>query len=364
MRILILNWRDPKNPRAGGAEAFTFEVARRLVAIGDEVEWFSASFPGAIPEENLEGIRLVRAGKQWTVHWHAFARYRDSVRKRFDVVIDEVNTMPFFTPLWSQIPRWMLMFQLAREVWWYETPFPLNALGFAAEPQYLKFYRTTPVLTISSSTEDDLRRLGFTGPVTVLPIAIEPIAEPLGQKLKVPTFLFVGRLVPSKRIPDILRAFAAFRRETGDGQLWLIGDGDQRYVKQLEHQAATLKVTGSTHFFGRVSAKEKHERMAAAHLLLMASVREGWGLSTTEAAACGTPSVVYDSPGLRDAVKHGETGLVVTPSPDALARAMLQLWNDEALYQHMATAASQSARLLSFDATTALFRMAIARSKG
>jgi glycosyltransferase involved in cell wall biosynthesis len=362
MRILILNWRDPKHPRAGGAEAFTFEVARRLVATGDEVEWFSASFPGATAEEDLEGIRLVRAGKQWTVHWHAFTRYRDSVSKRFDVVIDEVNTMPFFTPLWSHTPRRMLMFQLAREVWWYETPFPLNALGFAAEPQYLKCYRTTPVLTISKSTEDDLRRLGFTGPVTVLPIAIEPISEPLGQKPEVPTFIFVGRLVPSKRIPDILRAFAAFRRETGDGQLWLIGDGDPRYVKRLEQQAAALQVAGSTHFLGKVSAPEKHDRMAAAHMLLMASVREGWGLATTEAAACGTPSIVYDAPGLRDAVKHGETGLVVPPSPEAMAKAMLQLWNDESAYQRMARAAAQSARMLSFDATTALFRGAIAGS--
>jgi glycosyltransferase involved in cell wall biosynthesis len=362
VRILILNWRCPRNPRAGGAEAFTFEVARRLVAEGDEVEWFSATFPSAPATEELDGVQLVRKGRQWTVHWDAYRHYRHSIGERFDAVIDEVNTVPFFTPLWCGIPRWMLIFQLAREVWWYESPFPLNALGYAAEPQYLKCYRTTPVLTISNSTEADLRHMGFSAPITVLPVGVEPIVEPVGKKLSVPTFLYVGRLVPSKRVGDIVRAFAAFHQETRDGQLWLIGEGKESYVRQLKAVAAALNVVENVQFCGRVSAGEKHQRMAAAHLLLMASVREGWGLATTEAAACGTPSVVYDAPGLRDAVRDGETGRVVSPTPRAMAKAMLQLWNDPALYRRMAAAATESARRLSFDATTALFRGAIGQA--
>jgi len=362
MRILILNWRDPKNPRAGGAETFTFEVARRLVEAGDEVEWFSAAFPGAAAEEEVEGIRLVRQGRQWTVHWKAFGHYRNSHSKRFDILIDEVNTMPFFTPLWSDIPKRMLVFQLAREVWWYESPFPLNALGYAAEPQYLKVYRKTPVLTISKSTENDLRHLGFSGPITVLPIGIEPSREDAERKLSVPTFLFVGRLVPSKQVPDILRAFSLFHQEIGDGQLWLIGDGNESYVRQLKRQAVDLGVADKVEFCGRVSADEKAQRMSAAHMLLMSSVREGWGLATSEAAAFGTPSVVYDAPGLRDAVKDWETGRVVPPLPAELAKAMVQLWNDQPLYRRIAAAAKESVRRLSFDATASLFREALARA--
>jgi glycosyltransferase involved in cell wall biosynthesis len=362
MRILILNWRDPKNPRAGGAETFTFEVARRLVKAGDEVEWFSAGFPGAPAQEEVEGIRLVRQGKQWTVHWKAFGHYRNSHSKRFDVVIDEVNTMPFFTPLWSDIPKRMLVFQLAREVWWYESPFPLSALGYAAEPQYLKLYRKVPVLTISDSTERDLRRLGFTGPITVLPIGIEPLREQEQKKLAVPTFLFVGRLVPSKQVPDILRAFSIFHQEIGDGQLWLIGDGNESHVQQLKRQAAELGLADKIVFCGRVSADEKAQRMSAAHMLLMASVREGWGLAISEAASFGTPSVVYDAPGLRDAVKDMETGRVVPPSQKELAKAMVQLWNDQALYRRIAEAARESVKRLSFDATASLFREALGRT--
>src|SRR5438309_1221353 len=165
MRILILNWRCPKNPRSGGAELFTHEVAKRLVALGDEVEWFSASFRGASAEEDLDGVQIVRAGSQWTVHLHAFRRYRRRLKSRFDIVIDEVNTIPFFTPLWADVPVVMLIFQLAREVWWYESGFPVNALGFLAEAHYLRAYRNVPVITVSASTKGDLRSLGFRGEI-------------------------------------------------------------------------------------------------------------------------------------------------------------------------------------------------------
>ncbi|TMD30497.1 MAG: glycosyltransferase family 4 protein, partial [Chloroflexi bacterium] len=134
LRILILNWRCPTNPQAGGAEFVTFEIARRLVQFGNSVEWFSATFPGAPSEETLEGVHIVRGGRQWTVHWSAFRHYRGNTSKNFDVVVDEVNTIPFFTPLWAGIPVVMLIHQLAREVWWYEAPFPLNTVGFLAEP--------------------------------------------------------------------------------------------------------------------------------------------------------------------------------------------------------------------------------------
>src|ERR1700726_624485 len=141
MRILILNWRCPANPKAGGAEILTFEVARRLVSSGDEVEWFAAGFPGSLPEEMVEGIHFVRAGRQSTVHWRAYRRYRGQLRNRFDIVIDEVNTVPFFTPLWANIRSVMLIYQPAREVWWYESRFPLSAIGYLLEPIYLQFYR-------------------------------------------------------------------------------------------------------------------------------------------------------------------------------------------------------------------------------
>jgi glycosyltransferase involved in cell wall biosynthesis len=340
------------NPRAGGAEFVTFEIARRLVQQGHSVEWFSASFRGADPEETFEGIRIVRAGRQWSVHWCAFQRYRGKLARDFDVVIDETNTIPFFTPLWSDIPMVMFIHQLAREVWWYETSFPLSALGFVAEPLYLRIYRHVPVLTVSSSTRDDLRRLGFKGSICILPEGLEPITEVQVDRPSTPAFLYVGRLAPSKRVADIIRAFARFCTSVESAELSLLGDGPEGYVQQLRNLAASLGVSEQIRFLGRVSRSEKHHEMARAHVLLLASVREGWGLVVTEANALGTPAVAYDVPGLRDSIRHDQTGLLTRPSPDALADAMIRLWVDRNLYRRLAAGAVAWSSAFSFDNMT------------
>jgi glycosyltransferase involved in cell wall biosynthesis len=364
MRILFLNWRDPKHPRAGGAELFTYGIARWLVSNGDSVEWFSASFPGASAEEESDGVRFIRAGRQWTVHWQAFRRYHKNLRSRFDVVIDEVNTIPFFTPLWADVPATMLIHQLAREVWWYESPFPISVIGFVTEPLYLRCYRHANVVALSSSTAGDLRRLGFKGRITIVPAAVEPGSTGPSTKLETPTFLYVGRLAPSKRVDHIIRAFHGFRREYGAGQLWLIGDADNRFAKKLKALVHELGLGEAVRFLGRVSAHEKFLRMAEAHILLMASVREGWGLAISEAAACGTPSVVYDVPGLRDAVQHEKTGLVLPPYPLNMTDGMLRLVRNQELLHRLASAAVEQSRSLSFDNSATILRRAIVTSAG
>jgi glycosyltransferase involved in cell wall biosynthesis len=322
--------------------------------MGHSVEWFSASFPGAPAAEDMDGIRIVRAGRQWTVHMHALNRYRGSIRNHFDVVIDEVNTMPFFTPFWAGIPTYMLIFQLARKVWWYESPFPISAIGYAIEPLYLMVYRHTPAFTISRSTEQDLRRLGFKGAITLIPIGIEKVASAPRAKADTPTFLYVGRLAPSKRIGHMLDALAQFRKATGIGTLWLVGSGSDGYRRSLVKRVHRMNLEDSVVFWGRVSSHQKLRLMTEAHALLMTSVREGWGLVVTEANACGTPAIVYDVPGLRDSVRDGSTGLVVAPKPSALSEAMIRLTTDAGLYSRLVAEGRRWSATISFDDATRL----------
>jgi glycosyltransferase involved in cell wall biosynthesis len=112
-----------------------------------------------------------------------------------------------------------------------------------------------------------------------------------------------------------------------------------------------MRVEHDVHFLGWVSTSEKHRRMAQAHALLMASVREGWGLVVIESNACGTPAIVYNVHGLRDAVRNGDTGLVVEPTPTALARAMQQLVTDERLHAQLRKGARSFGETFSFDLT-------------
>ena len=335
-------------------------MLRRLAARGDQVEWFAASFPGAAPQTELDGIRVIRGGRQWSVHWEAYRRYRGQLRGRFDAVIDEVNTMPFFTPLWAGIPSFMLIFQLAREVWWYESRFPINAAGFAIEPLYLRAYRRTPVFTISNSTEVDLRKLGFRDRITVVPIGIEPVQVDPVPRGSTPMLLYVGRLAPSKRVHDLLDALDLLRREFPSARLALVGDGPPAYVERLHRLAARLGIANAVEFCGRLPAAEKHRRMAAADALLMASAREGWGLVITEANACGTPAVVYDVAGLRDAVRNEETGLVVPPAPANLAAAVTRLLKDAGLRDRLGAEARRWSATFSFDRAAEIIREGIA----
>jgi glycosyltransferase involved in cell wall biosynthesis len=333
-----------------------------MAAAGDEVEWFCGSFPGALPEEDVDGVHVVHSGRQWTVHWKAFQRYRGRLRGHFDLVIDEINTMPFFTPLWADIPRLTLIFQLAREVWWYESRFPVNAVGYVAERVYLMGYRRIPAVTISRSTESDLRRLGFRGDITVVPIGIEAGFAIQHPKSSTPTFVYVGRLARSKRLDHVIRAFALFRSAVGTGHLNIIGTGEPGYIGSLRRLVAGLDLHEYVTFAGHLSRNDKYRLMSQARALLLASVREGWGLVVTEANSCGTPAVVYNVPGLRDSVRHGQTGLIVDSSPGAMAEAMMRLESDSALYARLANEAKAWSRGFTLERLTVRMREEIAHA--
>ena len=164
------------------------------------------------------------------------------------------DKVPFFTPFWAGIPVVMFIHQLAREVWWYEARFPLSTIGFLAEPLYLRCYRDVPVLTVSASTQDDLRRLGFKASITIVPEGIERVEGPSTSHPAAACFLYVGRLAPSKRIEHMIKALARFRQSTGRGTLWLAGSGPVRHQESLTRLAERLGIEESVKFCGRVSA--------------------------------------------------------------------------------------------------------------
>lgn len=354
--VVIFNWRDITHPQAGGAERVTHEVARRWVRDGHEVTLFTAAYPGAMPHDVIDGVSVVRRGSQTTVHLAARRYYEVNWRGRCDLVIDEVNTIPFFTPLYVREPVLMLNHQLAREVWMYEAPFPVNVVGFAIEPLYLQAYRHTPVMTISRSSRDSLRVLGFQGPFYIVPMAVDTPAlaalPPLAMKDEGLVLLFVGRVVPSKRVHDIVRALGRLHASgRTEARLWIVGGWDNAYRRFLTRLIGSLGLTEAVTFFGRVDGATREDLMQRAHLCVMASIREGWGLVVTESARLGTPSVVYDVPGLRDSTIDGVTGRVCAPAPSAMASSIASLVADSEAYDQMRRVAWETASALNWDTT-------------
>jgi len=311
MRILVCNWRDGSHPQAGGAEVYTEEVLSRWAAAGHEVTLFSAAQADRPEEETVRGVRRVRRGHRFGVYGAAKHWYRQHGEGQFDLVIDEVNTRPFFAHRWADAPVVALYHQTCEEIWSYEMPFPASWLGRRVlEPRWLKAMRGVPALAVSESTRDSLAAFGVTDTI-VVPEGIEP-AVPLDvPKADVPTLVHCSRLVPYKRADHVIEAFRLARTRLPDLRLVMVGDGPQ-----MQHLRANAPE--GVEFVGFVSADEKRRLMASAHAIVMASVREGWGLVIAEAAALGTPAIAYDRPGLRDAVRAAE-GTLVPPSPAAMA---------------------------------------------
>ena len=238
MRVLLLNWRDVRSPRAGGAEHLTHEVASRLVAAGHQVTWFTSRPPGTAAFERIDGIGIVRRGTELTTRFFAPAFAR---RAEFDVIVEQINTLPYFAPAWARAPTVLWINQIAREVWWYEAPLPAAVLGYAVEPVYLRAYRQVPVLTISASTRDDLRRLGHRGRIDVMPMAVDtPAVESLVAKTLTGRLVAVGRLTPSKRYDHAIRAVGILRRSHPQASLTIAGEGrDRRAARATRGRAGS-----------------------------------------------------------------------------------------------------------------------------
>ncbi len=358
MRILILNWRDVRSPRGGGAERVTHDVARRLSDRGHEVFWLSSAAAGLPEEETIDGVFVVRRGSEATTRLHARAFAR---RVRPDVVLEEINTLPYLAPLWSSAPVVLYMNQLAREVWWYEASLPIALAGWLAEPLYLQAYRRCSAVTISRSSRDDLRRIGIGGQIWVAPMTVDvPQAPEPAPRARTGALIAVGRLTPSKRYEDAIRALAQLRETHTAAELTLVGDGRSR--DDLRSLAAKLGLAEHVHVTGRVSEQEKIDLLDTADVLVGTSVREGWGLTVTEAAARGIPSVVYDIPGFRDSVVDGRTGLLVSPEPAALAAGVAHLLDDELAFDRLRRAAWADVAGRDREAAAGAFELALARA--
>jgi len=356
----MLNWRDPWHPKAGGAEHLTLRILERLVPRDWVVEWFSAAYTGAPLEETRNGIRFVRRGTALSVHWEAFRRYRKTCE--FDVVVDQINTIPFFSPLYIKKTRIANIQQLARDVWFYEAPFPLSLIGYISEPMYLQVYRSSPVVTISASSASSLRVLGFRGSITVIPMAVDELSQAVVPPKKNPrSIVVIGRVTPSKRIPHALHAAAMLAERGWDGTLSIVGSGLPSYVNRLREIARELRIEDRIVFHGRVTNERRSELLAEASLLWMCSVREGWGLVVTESARNGTPAVVYDVPGLRDSVVTEQTGLVVPATPRALCEGTERVFKE---FDRFAAAALSESSKLSWEKTASAFERALIEAMG
>lgn len=312
--VLVLNWRDIRHSQAGGAEQYMHEISRRWVNNGVRVTWFTARDDGQAAEEVIDGIRILRGGGPLSIYGQAALRLLRA-SGQFDAVVDCQNGIPFFSPLF--LPRGIPIVQLVHHVHQeqFRTRFspPLAAVGRFLEGTGAKaVYGQRAIVAVSPSTRLELRKLGFTGPIHVVPNGTIDIPPMVGDRAPEPTIAVVSRLVPHKRLDLLLGQFAVAARTVPNLKMDIVGDGPER--ARLQQLAMDLGLDHAVTFHGYQPNEVRDRLLGRAWLTASMSASEGWGCSVIEAAAWGVPCLALRVPGIRDSVVDGKTGwLVDTP---------------------------------------------------
>lgn len=338
MKILILNWRDPWHPKSGGAELVTMEHAKGWVKKGHSVTWLTSWYKGASANETRDGMHIVRRSGSLLIYLYGFLHVI-KYGSAYDVIVDEFHGLTFLSPLATHTPVVAFIHEIADEIWDYMAPFPLSVFGKFLEKFMFRFYKNVYFWTDAESTILELQSLGISRNRCIAipcPLPTQPPTIPSFMKNKQFTCIFVSRVVAMKGIEEVIKAFSYIRKEVKDANLCIVGSGDERYIRKLRSLVDKLFLDNSVIWYGKVSEEMKYKLLAESHLLLHASVKEGWGLVVLEAASVGTPSIVYNVNGLRDVVQHNKTGIIVSDNnPILLAKEAIKLYKDQSKYKHI-----------------------------
>jgi len=208
LKILVINWQDWKHPLAGGAEVHLYEVFKRIKERGHNVTILSCDEYGLKKRESENGIEILRKGKREFFNFYIYAGIKEFLKKRrFDVIIDDINKIPFYTPLFTKKPVVAIVHHLFRKAIYKETSFLPAFYVYLTETLIPCVYRNTTFIAVSLSTKKDLINLGIPEEnIHVVENGINlSLYKPLGLKRE-PMVLYVGRIKKYKSIEHLLYA--------------------------------------------------------------------------------------------------------------------------------------------------------------
>jgi len=310
MRILIFNWRDMRHVYAGGAEKYIQKIAEKWVIQGNQATIFSGNDGFSSFNEIVNGVAIVRRGGFYFVYLWACLYYFIYFRSRYDLIIDCHNGIPFFTPCYAKEPVYCLMHHVHQEVFRRSLIKPLAWIALFLEKALMPLvYRRVKFITVSESSRKEIYDLGLgrMGISIVNPGVDLDFLRP-GEKSPYPLILYLGRLKKYKSIDILIKAFNVVLAEVPEARLVIAGSGEEK--ERLEKLAANLQLSSKVSFAGKVTEEEKLSLLQRAWVTVNPSFMEGWGITTTESNACGTPVVASNVPGLVDSVVNPHTGLL------------------------------------------------------
>jgi len=353
--VVILNWRDTRNPEGGGSELFVERLAGGLAAQGRPVTIVCASWPGAPHEEHVGGVRVLRRGGRLGVYLRAFLLYATGRVGPHEVVVDVQNGLPFFAALYARAPVVVLVHHVHREQWGVVLP-PLPArFGWWVESRLApRVCRGASYVAVSESTRQELVGLGVEpGAIAIVHNGTDPPAVAAPPRTPYPSVCVLGRLVPHKRVELALEAAAHLRGRLPGLKVSVAGRG--WWEPQLREAVARLGLEDTVELLGFVGEQAKQALLARSWVLAMPSVKEGWGLAVMEAASHATPTVAFRSAGgLAESVVDGRTGLLAD-GPHEFADHLERVLSDRPLRERLGAAAQERAEGFTWQQATAAF---------
>jgi glycosyltransferase involved in cell wall biosynthesis len=352
-RVHLLAWRDLDDVEAGGSEVHAHEVASRWANAGIEVTLRTSHADGHPSSVGRDGYRVVRRAGRYSVFPRAIGSELLGRHGPRDGLVEIWNGVPWMTPLWARGPRVVFLHHLHKQMWRLVLP---DNPGLARTGELLErrlappLYRRTTIVTLSESSRHELiDEQGFSADrVRVVEPGIAARFSPGGEKSPHPLVVAVSRLMAPKRFDLVLRAAAHAREACPDLQLVIVGKGEER--ERLEALVHRLDAEEWVTFAGYLDDHALVDLYRRAWVLTSGSVAEGWGMTITEAAACGTPAVVTDIAGHRDAVHHDVSGLLA-PDERALTQDLTAVLTDASLRSRLSRGALERASALTWDAT-------------
>jgi glycosyltransferase involved in cell wall biosynthesis len=357
LKILAVNWEDLANPQAGGAEVHLLEILKRIAGRGHRVTLLCSSFPGAKKTEESDGIRIIRRGSRYNFNLVAPFAFKALLKEqKWDIVIEDINKIPFYTPLYHRLPLLVVIPHLFADTVFKEINFILGLYIYLSEKPIPSIYKGFRIMVISESTKEDLVKRGIPeGDVFVIKCGIDQalyVVNPRIEKYSAPTVIYLGRLKKYKSIDHLLTAFSLLLRRMPEARLVIVGEGD--YKARLIDLARKLNLENRVEFTGYVDKHEKVKRLQKSWVAVCPSLKEGWGLTNIEANACGTPVVASNVPGLKDSVLDGKTGLLFEyGNVKQLSQCMLKIISDEEYRENLIRGGVSWAKNFSWDETAA-----------
>jgi len=362
LKILVFNWRDTRHVWSGGAEVYVHEISKRWAQDGHTVTVFCGNDRKSPRNEVIDGVQMVRRGGFYTVYIWAFLYYILRFRGKYDIVIDNENGIPFFTPLYVKEPVIGLVHHVHQEVILKELKLPKYLLPIALIATFIErfimplVYKNTQMITVSESSKKDMEKIGLG---KILPIKIVNPGVDLKlynptEKTKNPSVLYVGRIKKYKSINTLIMAVSKIVDEIPSIELNIAGFGEEQ--KYLEKLVDKLKLNKNIKFLGRIDESNKIELMGKSWVFVYPSTFEGWGISAIEANACGTPVVASDVSGLRDSVQDNISGYLV-PAKDvnSFAQKIRLILEDEGTRINLSSSATMWSSNFDWDKSAQIF---------